>query len=93
MIRVPHLTPAQVATLVALWRAHPTATRTRIAELATAALGRPVSETAARDHRPAPPRPRARTRTLPYVSPLDALILEAQAVRRRLGIARKGVAR
>lgn len=92
MSRGPHLTPAQVATLVALWRAHPTASRTRIAELASAALGRPVSETAARDHRPPPPRPRARTRTLPYASPLDALILEAQACRRRLGITRKGVA-
>jgi hypothetical protein len=83
MSRGPHLTPAQVATLVALWRAHPTATRVEIARRATAALGRPVSETAARDHRPAPARPRA-IRALPYASPLDGLIREAQAVWRRV---------
>lgn len=40
-----------------------------------------------------PPEPRAR-RGLPYPTPLEALILEARAVRRRLGIGRtrKGVA-
>jgi hypothetical protein len=56
-----------------------------------APLGHPVSEMAAQDQCSASARSQARTRTLPYASPLADLILESHRVRTRLGIRRKGV--
>lgn len=86
-----------------VWRTLPSPTRATVAARATELLGRPVGPDAARRYRPgdlhsragvAMPRPEpARPRpSLPYPSPLADLILEARAVRRRLGLGRREVA-
>jgi hypothetical protein len=104
--RAAHLSPEQIGVIRGLWQADPKAAAWKIALRAAEALGRSVHPSTARDHRPAgcglaasprfvppPPRPEAGSRAiraLPYASPLDALIREAQAVWRR--VRRKAVA-
>jgi hypothetical protein len=90
----------------AVWRALPGANRASVAARATRLLGRPVSQDTVRRYRPEElarsrtireagvsvprsARPRRRP-TLSYPSPLADLILESRAVRRRLGLGRKG---
>jgi hypothetical protein len=104
--RAAHLSPEQIGVIRGLWQADPKAAAWKIALRAAEALGRSVHPSTARDHRPAgcglaasprfvPPPPRREAgsraiRALPYASPLDGLIREAQAVWRRLR--RKAVA-
>jgi hypothetical protein len=104
--RAAHLSPEQIGVIRGLWQADPKAAAWKIALRAGEVLGRSVHPSTARDHRPAgcglaasprfvPPPPRREAgsraiRALPYASPLDAIIREAQAVWRRLR--RKAVA-
>jgi hypothetical protein len=52
--RPSRFTPEQRAALAELWRAHPTATRRQLADLATAALGVPCHPSTVARYRPAP---------------------------------------